>query len=84
MSKSGMFVCLCVPLRKTRFPVDLRLQVEECIANIDIALDIFVSCGFTDLWYFEKVSGFGVFANRPTVPNGRVSRGRVCGCGCWR
>ena len=23
------------------------------------------------------------FSFQPTVHNGRVSRGRVCGCGCW-
>ena len=27
---------------------------------------------------------FLLFENKPTVHNGVVSRGRVCGCGCWR
>ena len=46
-------VCLCVPSRKTRFPVDWRLLDKDHIANIDMSL--------TQFW------GFGVFANQPTV-----------------
>ena len=34
-------VCLSVPLRKPRFPVDWRLLVKESIANICIPLEIF-------------------------------------------
>ena len=30
-----------VPLRKTRFPVDWRILVEERVANIGIPLDLF-------------------------------------------
>ena len=37
-----MFVGLSVHIWKLRFPVDWILQVEECIANIGIPLDIFV------------------------------------------
>ena len=28
--------------------------------------------------------GLGFVANQPTVHSGVISRGRVCGCGCWR
>ena len=31
----------------------------------------------------KKILSFLVFANKPTVHNGGVSRGRVCDCGCW-
>ena len=31
-------VCVCLPLRETRFAVDGRLLVKECIANIVIPL----------------------------------------------
>ena len=30
------------------------------------------------------LSGFGVFANQPTLHSGGVSRGRVCVCSSWR
>ena len=33
---------LCVPLRKTRFPVDWRLLAKDIIANIGVPLDVFV------------------------------------------
>ena len=47
-SRSGANICmvressvwLCVPSRKTWFPVDWRLLVEEHIANIGIPLDV--------------------------------------------
>ena len=34
-------VCVSVPSQKTRFPLNLRLLVKECFANIGIPLDIF-------------------------------------------
>ena len=34
-------VCVCVPPRFIRFPVDWRLLVEDLIANIGIPLDMF-------------------------------------------
>ena len=49
---------VCVPSRKTRFPVDWRLLVKYCIANIGIPLDIYF---FSDFFYvcnfFLLVSG---------------------------
>ena len=47
-----MSVCrVSVPSQKTRFPVDWRLLVEECIANSGIPLDIFRS--FLFQWLFS-------------------------------
>ena len=34
-------------------------------------------------YFFFFGGGGGGFANQPTVDNWVVSRGRVCGCGCW-
>ena len=41
-------------------------------------------CRFNNYLRFDIFSGFGVLANQPTVHNGGVSRGRVCGWVCWR
>ena len=38
-SRCPLVVCLCVPSRKPRFPLDYRLLVKERIANIGIPLD---------------------------------------------
>ena len=76
---------VCEPSRKTRFPLDWRLLVKEHITNIGIPLDIFCCCcNFDNFYCLTKISGFEVFANQPTVHNGGVSSGRVCGCGCCR
>ena len=47
-----MSECLFVPLRKTGFPVDCRLLVEECIPNIGIPLDVSGFCCFNDFFLF--------------------------------
>ena len=79
-----MCVCLPVPLQKTHFPVDWRLLVEEQIAYIGIPLDVF---GFLLFRFFFGFRIFWVLGslqfNQPTVHNGGVSRGKVCGCGRW-
>ena len=72
-------MCVCA-IAKKRFLVDWRLLVKEYIANIGISLDICVFYG--DFWRFENILGLLVVANQPTVHNGGVSSGRVCGCGC--
>ena len=59
--------CLFVASRKIHFPVNWRILVEGCSANIGLPLPIFL----------------GVLANQSTVRDRGVSRGRVCGCGCW-
>ena len=48
-------------------------NIFQCIANIGIPLE--VVAGFA-IWMI-----FWVIANHP---NGEVTRGRVCDCGCWR
>ena len=77
MSVYCVYKCLCVPLKKTRFPVDWRLLVSERVANIGIPLDIFHNCAMM------MIFGFFFFKDIATVHNGTISRGRVCGCGCW-
>ena len=63
--------------------MDWRLLIKECIANIGIPLVFFGFFGFNDFLRFEFLLGLIVFASQPTVHNGGVSRGKVCGCGCW-
>ena len=50
-----MSVCLCVPSRNTRIPVDWRLLVKEHIANIGIPLEFF--------WVFVVLMVFVVVLN---------------------
>ena len=84
MLVSRLYVCLCVPLRKTRFPVDWRLLVKECIANISVPLNVFgFFAGLIIFLHFQYFFGYFVFASHLTVHKGVVSSG-VCGCGGWR
>ena len=76
-------VCVCA-IWETRLPVDWRLLVKEPIFNIVLRLDFSGFCRFYDILHFEIFSGLWVIAYQPTVHNGEVCRGRVCGCGCWR
>ena len=69
--------CLETPL------LDWRLLVKECIAIIGIPLEIFDFSGLMIFSILYFLASF-VFANLPTVHSEVVSRGRVCGCGCWR
>ena len=77
-------VRLSVPSWKPRFSVDWRLLVKEHIANISIPLDVLFFAVLLIFCILKKKFFFGVFANHSTVHSGGVSRGRVCGCGCWR
>ena len=52
-----MFGPMSVPLTKTRFPVDWRLLVEDCITNIGIPLDVFLVFCFVDILPFEFYVG---------------------------
>ena len=72
-------VCLC----HTWKPASRWTGDFWSVANNWIPLDIFMFCCFNNYFAFKKL-GFWVFANQPTVHNGGVSRGRLCGCGCWR
>ena len=54
--------------------MDWRLLVEERSANVSISLDFFEFLSFYNFLRFDILSGFGVFANQPTVHNGGVSR----------
>ena len=51
-------MCVFVLLRKKRFPVDWRLLVKECIANIGIPLDpwTFIFCRFDVFFAFDFFS----------------------------
>ena len=73
MTSVCVSVCLSVLLGKTNFQVSWRHLVEGHITNI--------SCG--DFCVKKYKNGFLVLVNKPTVHNGGVSRGGVCGRGCW-
>ena len=62
--------------------LDWRWLVKESIGNIGILLDFLAFCRFNDFLDFDFL-GFWVFANKPTVRSGGVSRGSVCGVDCW-
>ena len=82
---SCVCVCLCVLWQKPNILVDWRLLVEDHITNIGKPLDVLRCCFFNDFLAFEFCLELWVFAIQPKfVHNGGVSRGRVCGCGCWR
>ena len=57
--------------------------MEEYFANIGIPLDFFAASMLFVV--VERTLGFGAFTNKPSVPSGGISRGRVCGygCRCW-
>ena len=67
------------------------LLVKEDMANIGIPLNVFFGCFDGSMIFFLILlffwggwGGLGVFANHSTVHSAGVSRGRVCGCCCWR
>ena len=63
-----------------------RLLVKECIAKIGKLRPLFLLKVWTIFWVWRRkkwvVGSVGV--NQPTENSGGVSRGRVCGCDCWR
>ena len=66
---------LSVRIWKPCFPVDSIFLVKELISDIGIPQLFFA---------FWNIFGFWVFSNQRPVHNGGVSRGKVCGFGCWR
>ena len=65
MSVSCVCVCVSAPSRKTLFPVNWRLLIDECIANRGIPLNIFCFYCFNDFCVFLNTFS-GIFGSLQT------------------
>ena len=63
--------------------MDWRPLVEGYIANIGIYLDLFEFLRVQWFFpFFKKIVFLGILGPPYCAPTGRVTKGRVCGCGC--
>ena len=60
-----------------------KIKLKLLFEGLDNLMGLIFSLSLGYIGWFPRTRR-SVLANQPPVNSGEVSRGRICGCGCWR